>query len=75
MRLLSLAPEEIAHEIAAMKREAKAIHKMIFEIGWYMRGFISYEEAWGLSPDSREIALKLINNNVERVKKTGLPLL
>lgn len=75
MRLLGLAPEEIAQEIEAMEREAKAIHKMIFEIGWYMRGFLSYEEAWGLSPNGREMALKLINNNVERVKKTGLPLL
>jgi hypothetical protein len=75
MRLLGLAPADIAQELKTMEQDSKAIQKMIFQIGWYMRGFLSYEEAWGLSPQARDFCMKLINDNVERVKKTGMPLL
>jgi hypothetical protein len=38
-----------------------------------MRGGLSYEEAYYLGPEDREIIAKLIEENVEITKKTHLP--
>ena len=42
---------------------------------WYMRGGLSYNEAYQVAPQDREIIYKLIEENMENVKKTKLPLL
>lgn len=57
------------------KKEAEAITKQIIEIVWYMRGGVSYSEAWNLSIDERDKMHELIKENIERTEKTGLPLL
>jgi len=38
-----------------------------------MRGSLSYEEAYYLGPEEREIIGKLIEQNIETTKKTQLP--
>jgi hypothetical protein len=38
-----------------------------------MRGSLSYEEAYYLGPEEREIIGKLIEENIETTKKTQLP--
>jgi len=40
---------------------------------WYMRGSISLEEVFQLEPQDREIIAKLIKDNMEATKKSGLP--
>lgn len=42
---------------------------------WHMRGSLSREEAWTLSPDERRDMLKLVEGRVKVVEKTGLALL
>jgi hypothetical protein len=49
-----------------MKEEA-------MRLAWHMRGSISYEHALMLSVKEREIISKIIKENFETVKKTGLP--
>ena len=38
---------------------------------WYMRGGLTMQEAYNLSPDEREIASRLVKENLETTKKTG----
>jgi hypothetical protein len=38
-----------------------------------MRGGLSLSEAMMLSPEERNIAFKLVKENLETAKKTGLP--
>ena len=42
---------------------------------WQMRGSLSREEAWTLSPDERRDILKQVEGRVKVVEKTGLALL
>lgn len=55
--------------------ESRALTDQIIDITWYMRGGIGREEAWHLSYKERVKILKLIEGNIERTNKTGLPLL
>jgi hypothetical protein len=43
------------------------------QFAWYMRGGLSYEDALHLSTSERKIIGKLIENNIETTKKSGLP--
>lgn len=38
-----------------------------------MRGSITLEEAYYMAPDDREIISKIIKDNMETTKKSGLP--
>lgn len=39
-----------------------------------MRGGISHSEAWDLTEKERAMINKLINNNIETMKKTKMPM-
>lgn len=58
-----------------MRSEAEAIKTQIVEICWYMRGGINWDQAWGLSLNSIKATHKQIKQNIEIVKKTGLPII
>jgi hypothetical protein len=38
-----------------------------------MRGGVTYEEAFFLSPDEREMIGSIVKENLETTKKSGLP--
>jgi hypothetical protein len=42
---------------------------------WYMRGSLTREEAWTLSVEERKEIMKLVDERIKLVEKTGLPLL
>jgi hypothetical protein len=43
------------------------------KVAWFMRGSISLEEVYSLSPEDREICGQLVKENIETTKKSGLP--
>lgn len=49
--------------------------EQIHSIMWNMRGSLSRDEAWSLSPDERKSILRQIEERVKLVEKTNLPLL
>lgn len=51
------------------------MRKLMIAIMWHMRGSLSREEAWTLSPAERTDVLKSIEDRKELTEKTGLPLL
>lgn len=65
--------EEILREVDRLERESKALRKDIAQICWYMRGGVTYDEAWALSNDDRDVIGDLIKENLETTKNSGLP--
>lgn len=54
------------------------IDQLTHELGklcWYMRGSLSWHEAYELDPQQRKVLGKVVEENIETVKKTKLPLL
>jgi hypothetical protein len=56
-----------------MSNYQKEIKLDLTKIVWYMRGGISFEEAYYLTPEDKEIISKIIKENLETTKKSGLP--
>jgi hypothetical protein len=56
-----------------MDRDASDIRQEALRMSWYMRGGISYVHALQLSVGERKLLNKLITENLETTKKSGLP--
>jgi hypothetical protein len=55
-----------------MEKEAGAIREEALKMCWYMRGGLTYEEAMNLSPKERETIGRIVKENLETTKKTGM---
>jgi hypothetical protein len=53
--------------------EVKSIKTNILKMCWYMRGGITYEEGMLMSVSERNLINKIIEENLETTKKSGLP--
>jgi len=56
-----------------LETESKALKDEILRLCWYMRGGISYDDAMLLSSDERKLIGKIVKDNLETSKKSGLP--
>jgi hypothetical protein len=56
-----------------MENESKALKKEIFKMAWYMRGGLSFTEAYMLDPQDREIIATIIEENLELTKSSQMP--
>lgn len=70
---MALSDDEIIKLIESMEKDSKALREEALQICWYMRGSLSYEDAMLLSIEDRNIIDKLIKDNLETTKKSGLP--
>ena len=70
---MSLDNEGIIKLLDDLDKEAKALRKDLLTLCWYMRGSISFDDAVMLSYDDRQIIGKLIKDNLETTKESGLP--
>lgn len=73
MRLLSLNSEGIGKLLEQLEDECKEIKTGALKMAWYMRGGISYTDILNLSISERESISKIIEDNMETTKKSGLP--
>ena len=55
------------------EKDTKALKRELYKICWYMRGSISIEQAYNLTIEDRELVGKIIEDNLETTKKSGLP--
>ena len=55
------------------ERDTKALREELFRLCWYMRGGLSFTEAFLLTIEDREIIGKIIEDNLETAKKTSMP--
>jgi hypothetical protein len=70
---LTLDNEGIVTLLNDYDRESKALREELLRICWHMRGGVSYEEAFMMSQQERELIGKIINDNMETTKKSGMP--
>jgi hypothetical protein len=71
--LLTLDSDQISKLVDDMENETRQIKDEALRISWSMRGGLSYEHALLLSYQERESIGKLLKDNLETTKKTGLP--
>lgn len=64
---------EILEEVKVLDQESKQLKFELTKMCWHMRGGLSYEEAYFLGHEEREVIAKVIEENLEITKKTQLP--
>ena len=64
---------EILEEVKVLEQQTKQLKHELTKLCWYMRGGLSYEEAYFLGPEEREVIGKVVEENIEITKKTQLP--
>ena len=72
MRLLNLSLEEVNQLVNGLEKESKAIKLELFKMCWFMRGGLSFSEAYDTDPQDREIIAKIVEENLETTKVSGL---
>ena len=56
-----------------LEAQSKALKEEALRLCWYMRGGLSYEESLMLSLDERKLIGKIVKDNLETSKKSGMP--
>ena len=64
---------EILREVENLDKESKALKTDLMKMCWYMRGGITYDEAFAMTIEDRQIISDVIKENLETTKKSGLP--
>jgi hypothetical protein len=59
--------------IKEYETDTKALKEELFRFAWYMRGSLSFSEAFLLTPEDRELVTKIIEGNLEMTKETQMP--
>lgn len=73
MRILSLNLDEILKITHDMEQESKQYKFETLKLCWYMRGSITIDDAYALGHEDREMIGKIVKENLETTKKSGLP--
>jgi hypothetical protein len=74
-KLIPASEEEILSIIKKMGDDTKSITTDLLKLVWFMRGSISYTEAYNLTTFERKAISKIIEDNLEMTKKTGMPII
>lgn len=69
-----MSNEDIVLELEKMDKESKSLKDDLVKIAWWMRGSISYDQAFNLTRTDRESVNALIKENLEASKKSGTPI-
>lgn len=69
---MTLTNDQIVSYLGGLDKEARAFKEEALKLSWFMRGGISYEDVMMLSQTEREIIGKIIEDNIEVTKKSGL---
>lgn len=65
--------DQIAKLVDTMEQESNSIRSESLKMCWFMRGGLTYTEAMNLGPEERGAVGRLIKENLETTKKSGLP--
>ncbi len=64
---------EVLREVEKLDKESAKIKEELIKMCWYMRGGLSLDDAFYMSYEDRNIVSKIIKENLETTKKSGLP--
>jgi hypothetical protein len=59
--------------LEGMERQINSFKEDLLKSIWYMRGSVSYADIMQMTEKERAIIGKIIKENLETTKKTGLP--
>ena len=65
--------EEIHKEVKKLEDESKALKKDLYKLAWFMRGSLTFEQAYMLDVADREIIGEIVKENLETTKESQLP--
>jgi hypothetical protein len=65
--------EEILELVAKYEKEVSSIKTNLLKLCWYMRGGVTYSEALNMTNSERLLINKIVEENIETTKKSGLP--
>ena len=71
--MLAKDNSEIITFLKDLEAQQKNLKMDLFRTCWYMRGGVTLDEAYNLSPSERELISALVKDNLETTKKTGQP--
>jgi hypothetical protein len=74
-KLIPASQEEILNIIKEMGEQTKALSDDLLKMIWYMRGAISYTEAYSLTTHERKCISKIIESNIEITKESGIAII
>ena len=69
MRINSVSKKEVTD----LENSAKELRHNILKLVWYMRGGVTLSEAYEMGPEDRDMVKKIVEDNMETTKKSGLP--
>jgi hypothetical protein len=70
---LNVSNEEVESILDRLDKDSRAFREEALRMSWHMRGGLTYDEALYLSFQEREIIGKIIKQNMETTKESGLP--
>lgn len=73
MTLLRLSSEGLQKLIDGYEKFVNDVKRSALQMAWYMRGGVTYEDVLNMSSYERQQIGKLIDDNLETTKKSGLP--
>ena len=68
-----MSTDEIEELVESYEKQSNAIKEDALKLAWYMRGSVQYEHVLMMSSFERETIGKIIKENLETTKKSGLP--
>jgi hypothetical protein len=68
-----MSTEDMIAYFDRLEAQSKAIKEEVLRLCWYMRGGLDYNDAMLLSLDDRKIIGKIVKDNLETSKKSGMP--
>ena len=70
---MPLDASEIDALVKKFDDEAKALRKNLLHMCWYMRGGLTYDQSFLLTPEERTLIGDIIEENLNTTKESGLP--
>jgi hypothetical protein len=63
---------EILQEVDNLEKESKNLKSELLKLCWYMRGSVTIDDIYYMTYEDRMMIGKLVEDNLETTKKTGL---
>jgi hypothetical protein len=68
-----MSNEDMIAYFDRLEAQSKALKEETLRLCWYMRGGLDYNDAMLLSLDERKLIGKIVKDNLETSKKSGMP--
>lgn len=65
--------DEIINEAKVLEDQAKQFKHDLYKMIWYMRGSVTVDDIYQMSYEDREMIGRIVKENLDTTKKSGLP--